>query len=46
VKNDDGFITAATSLTKLVYYDYKTRMTKVIPEEARKTIAKFEGIDN
>jgi len=46
VKNDDGFITAATSLTKLVYYDYKTRMTKVIPEEARKTIAKFEGIGN
>lgn len=46
VKKGNEIVNAATALTKLVYYDYKARMTKVIPEEARKTIAKFEGIDN
>jgi len=44
IKKGSELIKAATSLTKLVYYDYKSKTTKVIPEEEKKRIAKFEGI--
>lgn len=44
IRKDNEYIEAATSVTKLVFYDYKTRTTKFIPVEAKKTIAKFEGL--
>jgi len=44
IKKGSELINASTSLTKLVYYDYKNRTTKVIPEEAKETIAMFEGL--
>ena len=44
IKKDDGLIKAATSVTKLVYYDYKNQTTKLIPEEEKKRIAMFEGL--
>ena len=44
IKKDDGLIKAATSVTKLVYYDYKTHKTKIIPEKEKKRIAMFEGL--
>jgi len=44
IKKGNELIKAATSLTKLVYYDYKSKTTIVIPEEARVRIAKFEGV--
>ena len=44
VKKGNKLIKAATSLTKLVYYDYKVQTTKVIPEEAKVKIVKFEGL--
>ena len=44
IKKDSGVIKAATSVTKLVYYDYKSRTTMQIPEEAKKIISEFEGI--
>ena len=46
IKKDSGLIKAATSITKLVYYDYKYRTTKQIPEEAKKIISEFEGLTN
>jgi acyl-CoA thioester hydrolase len=44
IKKDNKLINAATSVTKLVYYDYKAQTTKVIPEYAKARIAKFEGL--
>lgn len=44
VKKGNDLIKAATSLTKLVYYDYKTQTTKVIADEVKRRIAQFEGI--
>ena len=44
IKKDEGLIKAATSVTKLVYYDYKNQTTKLIPEEEKKRIAMFEGL--
>ena len=44
IKKGSELINASTSLTRLVYYDYKNRTTKVIPEEAKETIAMFEGL--
>jgi len=44
IKKDSGIINAATSITKLVYYDYKSRTTMQIPEEAKKVISEFEGL--
>ena len=44
IKKDDGLIKAATSVTNLVYYDYKTHKTKLIPEKEKKRIAMFEGL--
>lgn len=44
IKKKNDLIKAATALTKLVYYDYKAQTTQVIPEEAKKIIANFEGI--
>jgi acyl-CoA thioester hydrolase len=42
-KNDKTFKTAA-SVTKLVYYDYKTRTTMLISDEDKNRIARFEGL--
>jgi len=44
IKKDEGLIKAATSVTKLVYYDYKNQRTKLIPEQEKKRIAMFEGL--
>jgi acyl-CoA thioester hydrolase len=44
IKKDSGIIKAATSITKLVYYDYKSHNTMQIPEEAKKIISDFEGL--
>lgn len=44
IKKNNEFIPAATSVTKLVYYDYKTKVTKVIPDEAKAKITKYEGL--
>lgn len=44
VKKEDKIVKAAVSVTKLVYYDYKTGKTKAIPEAAKKTISLFEGL--
>lgn len=44
IKKKKDLIKAVTALTKLVYYDYKAQTTQVIPEEAKKIIANFEGI--
>ena len=44
IKKDSGIIKAATSVTKLVYYDYVSHTTMQIPEEAKKIISEFEGI--
>lgn len=44
VKKGNKLIKAATSLTKLVYYDYKVQTAKVIPEEVKVKIVKFERL--
>jgi acyl-CoA thioester hydrolase len=44
INKNSGIIKAATSVTKLVYYDYKSHTTMQIPEEAKKIISEFEGI--
>jgi acyl-CoA thioester hydrolase len=44
IRKETGLIKAATSVTKLVYYDYKSRTTKKIPEAAKKIISEFEGL--
>jgi len=44
IKRINEFIISATSLTKLVYFDYKSQRTKPIPDEERKIITKFEGL--
>jgi acyl-CoA thioester hydrolase len=44
IRKDSGLIKAATSVTKLVYYNYKSRTTMLIPDEAKKRIINFEGI--
>lgn len=44
IKKDNDFIQAATAMTKLVYYDYKTRTTKIVPQEVKNIIANFEGL--
>lgn len=44
IKIDDKYLNAAQSITKLVYYDYKAGNTKIIPDEAKETIAKYEGM--
>lgn len=41
---DDKFINAATALTKLVYYNYKTKTTMVIPDDERAVLVNFEGL--
>lgn len=38
------FVKAATAVTKLVYYNYKTQTTMIIPYAEKKTIAKFEEL--
>lgn len=45
VKKRNDLVNAATAFTKLVYYDYKAQTTQVIPEESKKIIANFEGIE-
>jgi acyl-CoA thioester hydrolase len=45
IRRMNEFIVAATSSTKLVYFDYKTQLTKPIPDEERKIISKFEGLE-
>ncbi len=44
IKKGNEFVKAATSSTKLVYYDYKKQISKEIPEEIKKTIAQFEEL--
>ncbi len=41
--NNQKELSAATAVTKLVYYDYKKRETIKIPEEVKSTVEKFEG---
>jgi acyl-CoA thioester hydrolase len=41
---DNKFINAATALTKLVYYNYKTKTTMVIPDAERAVLVNFEGL--
>jgi acyl-CoA thioester hydrolase len=38
------FVKAATAVTKLVYYNYKTQTTMIIPYTEKKIIAKFEEL--
>ena len=45
IKRENKLIKAATSTTKLVYYDYYAQTTKPISDKERKLIAEFEGID-
>ena len=45
VKKGNEFITSATSLTKLVYYDYKTQKTKVMTDDVKDRIAEYEGLN-
>ena len=45
IRKENGLIKAAASVTKLVYYDYKSRTTKKIPEAAKKIISEFEGLN-
>ena len=44
IRKETELIKAATSVTKLVYYDYKSRATKIIPDDTKKRITKFEGL--
>lgn len=44
IKKQDDLIQSATSITKLVYYDYKNKVAKVIPDEVKKVIKKYEGL--
>ena len=44
IRKDSGLIKTAASVTKLVYYDYKSRTTKQIPASAKKIISEFEGL--
>jgi acyl-CoA thioester hydrolase len=44
ISKESRLIKAATSVTKLVYYDYKSRTTKKIPEAAKKIISEFENL--
>lgn len=46
INRGSKLIKAATSTTKLVYFDYKTKTTKPIPDEERKLIEEFEGMDS
>ena len=46
IKRGSKLIKAATSTTKLVYFDYKTKATKPIPDGERKLIKEFEGMDS
>lgn len=45
IKKGNEWIKSASSFTKLVFYDYKSQTTKVIPDDVKKIIAKFEGIE-
>lgn len=45
INKGNEFIKSATAFTKLVFYDYKTQTTKIIPEAIKKIIANFEEID-
>jgi acyl-CoA thioester hydrolase len=45
VKKGNELIKAATSLTKLVYYDYKTQKTKVMTDDVKDRIAEYEGLN-
>ncbi|GAB4138686.1 MAG: thioesterase family protein [Ignavibacteriales bacterium] len=45
INKDGNLITAATAFTKLVFYDYKTQVTKVIPDDVKEKIAKYEGMN-
>ncbi|MHB8905183.1 MAG: acyl-CoA thioesterase [Melioribacteraceae bacterium] len=45
VKKGNELIKAATSLTKLVYYDYKTQKTKVMTDDVKNRIAEYEGLN-
>ena len=45
VKKGNELIKYATSLTKLVYYDYKTQTTKVMTDDVKDRIAKYEGLN-
>jgi len=45
VKKGNELIKSATSLTKLVYYDYKTQTTKVMTDDVKDRIAKYEGLN-
>ena len=44
IRKDSGLIKVATSITKLVYYNYKSRTTMFIPDEVKKRITIFEGL--
>ena len=45
VKKGNELIKSATSLTKLVYYDYKTQKTKVMTDDVKDRIAEYEGLN-
>ena len=45
VKKGNKIINSAESITKLVFYDYKNKTTKLIPEEVKQIIKKFEGLE-
>jgi acyl-CoA thioester hydrolase len=44
IEKNDELIKAATSVTKLVYYNYKIKKAISIPAEEKKIIAKFEEL--
>jgi acyl-CoA thioester hydrolase len=45
IKKGNEWIKSASAFTKLVFYDYRSQTTKVIPDDVKKIIAKFEGIE-
>lgn len=46
IKRDDENIKAAVALTKLVYFDYISQVTKQIPPEEKERILEFEGLSS
>ncbi len=46
IKRDDENIKAAVALTKLVYFDYISQVTKQIPPEEKERILEFENLSS
>lgn len=44
INKDNKIINSATSITKLVFYDYKNKTTQIIPAEIKNLIKNFEGL--